>query len=358
MKTFMKGMAEREWFGGNPSKDHSVGLAVFGTLEVLLGLFCFSCAMLLLIVVSANGLSGIKPIHFWSAQGLLFYLTGWLIVMGLGSIKAKRWARVLLLVGAWSSVFFGTLAMALILYMLPDIYTLLADSGQLSPMAALGALYFMVVVLVLLQVVFPLSCIAFYGLKGVVATCERRNPEPCWTDRCPLPLLAMGFISVLGCFSIVLGATTNFVVFLFGRVLNGAPGAFVLALISIVSGYVGWGAFTRKMHAWWGAYGLVLLTSSSMMLTFSEVDMDTLYMHMGFAAEQISRLKDQYPLNTALLTLLSCLWGIMACTYLVWVRECFRPAKVEKSVKSYQQRKAEEEAARPTEPERPRMRLD
>lgn len=358
MKKLLDSLSHKVWLEGDPSRDCSVGLVVFGTLEVLLGVLCFSLAMLLLIVVSIGGLHGIKPVHYWMAMGLLFYLTGWFIVMGLGSIKAKRWARALVLVGAWATVFFGTLMLALVLYILPEIYSILADSGLLPPMVALGVVYSAVLLLILLQVVFPLLSILFYGLKGVEATCERRNPEHCWTDRCPLPLLAMSFISILGCFAIVAGATTNFIVFLFGHILNGIPGALVLIVISLASGYIGWGAFTRKMHAWWGAYALVVLTSSSMMLTFSEIDVHTLYERMGYTAEQVSRLQELYPFNSALLIFISCLWGIMACAYLVWVRDCFRPEKKVVEVKSYQRKKDEEEASRPKETPRPRMRLD
>jgi len=358
MKKFLKSAVERVWLAGDPEKDCTVGLVVFGTMEILLGLFCFTLAMLLLIVVSANGLHGIKPTHFWMSMGSLFYLTGWFIVMGLGSIKARRWARALLLVGAWVAIFFGTLALALALYILPETYGLLADSGLVPPMAVLGILYFTIAVLVILLVVLPLALVVYYELKGVKATCERRNPEPSWTDRCPLPLLAMGFISIMGSLSIVVGATTNYVVFLFGHVVSGIPGALVIAAISVAFGYVGWSAYTRKMHAWWIAYALVLLTSSSMMLTFSEMDMNMLYANMGYSAEQIARLQEFYPVNPALLTFMSCAWGVMACGYLVWVRDCFRPEKDEVEVKSYQQRKAEEEAAKPKEPPRNRMRLD
>jgi hypothetical protein len=100
-------------------------------------------------------------------------------------------------------------------------------------------------------------------------------------------LLAMSFISALGCLIFVFGATTNFVVFLFGHVVNGFPGALVLTVISSVSGYIGWGAYTCRMHAWWGACALIMLTSSSIMFTFSEIDMDTLYTHMGCSSSQI-----------------------------------------------------------------------
>ncbi|MEE9369766.1 MAG: hypothetical protein V3V05_13030 [Pontiella sp.] len=358
MKDLFKRAREWVWLEGDPAKDRSVELAVCGTLEIMLGFLCFALAMLLLLVVSSSGLGGMKPVHFWMAMGCLFYLTGWFIVMGLGSVKARRWARALVLVGAWVAVFFGTLILALVLYILPEAHNLLTESELISPDSALLILYFTTFVLAALQVVFPLSAIAFYSLRGVQRTCERRNPEPSWTDRCPLPLLAMGFISVLGSFTIFFGATTNFVVFLFGHVESGWSGLAIELIISMGFAYVGWGAFNRKMHAWWGAYALVLLTSSSMMLTFSELEMSALYVHMGYSQYQMAQMVHLKPINPTMLTFVSGVWGIMACIYLVWVRDCFRPEAAKVVAKSYTQLKAEEEAAKPAESRQPRMRLE
>jgi hypothetical protein len=211
------------------------------------------------------------------------------------------------------------------------------------------------------QLVFPLAAILFYSLKGVQATCERRNPDPVWTDRCPLPLMAMSFVSALGVSSLLFGATTNYIVFLFGRIWTGFPGFIVVAVIASACGYVGWGAFARKMQAWWAAYAIILLTASSMMLTFAELDMGQLYERMKYSAGQVTSLQQFQFFSPAVLTFGTCLWGIMACTYLVWVRDCFLPEKDASEVKSYHQRKAEEMAACPPEDPsdagRPRMRL-
>jgi len=358
MKELFKKAREWVWLEGDPAKDRKVGLVVAGILEVVLGILCFSLAMLLLIVVSTTGLGGMKGSHFWMAMGVMFYLTAWFIVMGLGSIKAKRWARALVLVGAWVTVFFGTLALALVLYILPEAHALMTDSGFISPAAAMTILYFSIVVLFLLQLLFPVLGIMFYGLQGVQTTCERVNPKPCWTDRVPLPLLAMGFISAMGCLSIVAGLTTNYVVFVYGKVVSGGYGFLVTLCIAIGFGYVGWGAFTRKAHAWWGAYVLVLITSSSMMLTFSELEMETLFAQMGYTADQMDRLGQFKAVNPAALTFISCIWGVMACIFLVWVRDCFKPEQYVDEVKSYEQIKAEEEAKPKVQPGGPRMRLD
>jgi hypothetical protein len=362
MYAYLKRVYDRAWLEGDPERDRSTGLAVFGTLEIIMGLMAFAFAMFLLVLVSATGIGGMKISHCWLTMGFLLYMSGWFFIMGFGSIKALRWARALMLVGSWVTVFFGTLFLALVLHLLPWVYNLLADSGILSPQAALTGLYLGVLVLIVLQLIFPLTAVLFYSLKGVQATCERRNPDPAWTDRCPLPLLAMGFISALGVSTPLLGATTNYIVFLFGRMWTGFPGFMVIAVIAVACGYVGWGAFTKKMQAWWAAYAIILLTSCSMMLTFAELDMDQLYGRMGYSPEQVASLQQFQFFSPAVLTFGTCIWGIMACTCLVWVRDCFRPEKDAAEVKSYLQRKAEERVSRPPEDlpgvRHPRMRLD
>ena len=95
------------------------------------------------------------------------------------------------------------------------------------------------------------------------------------------------------------------------------------------------------------------------MLTFSEMDMASLYAHMGYSSEQIAVLGSFDPFSLPTLTFISCAWGIRACIYLVWVRDCFRAEKESVEVKSYQQRKAEENAGLPkASVPRIRMRLD
>jgi hypothetical protein len=314
--------------------------------------------MLLMVLLAGTAPMGMKPTHFWAVTSFLFFLAAWFCAVGVGSIKARRWARVLVLVGAWITIFFGTMLMALLLYLLPGVYDLLADSAVLSPSTAMTALSFSIIVYLLLQLVLPIAAICFYNLKGVQVTCERLNPAPCWSDRCPLPLFAMGFIAVLGCLSLILGASFNYVVFLFGRVLVGWQGFMIVLPISMICGYVGWGAFTRRMHAWWTAYALILLISASLMLTFSEYDMVTLYSAMGYGSEQVNGLGGLRLLSPALLTAATCVWGIMTCIYLVWVRDSFLPEHEQLEVKSYRQRKAEEDAGASPEPSRPRMRLE
>jgi hypothetical protein len=324
------------WPGDDPEQDRSTGLVVFGAIEILMGIAAFSLAMILMELVSSTGLGGVKAAHYRLFMGYLLLMTGWYCTLGMGSIMALRWARVLMLVGSWVAVFFGTLALALILYLAPWVYHLLADPAIFSPQATLALLYTGLVALITLQLVFPLAAVSFYRLRGVRATCEWRNPKPCWTDRFPLPLIVLGFLSALGVANVFLGAATNYVVFVFGRIWTGWSGFAVTAAVAAACGYVGWGAFTRKKQAWWTAYGIILVTSSSMMITFSGLDMEEAYRMMGYSGSLISALEGFQLLSPAPLTFVTCVWSIMACAYLIWVRDCFQPGRETVEVKSDQ----------------------
>ena len=83
-----------------------------------------------------------------------------------------------------------------------------------------------------------------------------------------------------------------------------------------------------------------------------------MYFSMGYSVGQIENLQQFYPFSSSTLTYMSCAWGIMACIYLIWVRERFRPEKDAVVIKSYQQRRDEEAAAAPVAVPRVRMRLD
>ena len=88
-------------------KDRKVGLVVFGILQIILGGLCALLVPLMILGmiasrtfedVSAAGMSARMMV-----PGVLFYVivAVWFIWMGIGSIKARRWARALVLVTSW-----------------------------------------------------------------------------------------------------------------------------------------------------------------------------------------------------------------------------------------------------------------
>jgi hypothetical protein len=140
-------------------KDRSTGLLVFGILTILLG--CMTGMLVLLMLVgqaaarstaaAATPISALLPAMF--IYGVLAVALIWL---GIGSIKARRWARALLLIFSWSWLIMGVFAVLGVALFLPKILEntrAAAPPGQPEmPAAAIGII--MVITCLMLGVFF------------------------------------------------------------------------------------------------------------------------------------------------------------------------------------------------------------
>jgi hypothetical protein len=104
---------------------------------------------------------------------------------------------------------------------------------------------FLAFIYVLLPGVFLVLC----HRESVRATCQRRDPKTRWTDRCPMPVLALSIMMALSVLSISSLVAYGCVMPLFGVFISGAVGAVVILLISLVLAYLVWGTYRLQMAA-------------------------------------------------------------------------------------------------------------
>src|SRR5882757_285048 len=92
-------------------KDRSSGLVIFGILTLLLGCLAglFVPLMLFGQMMAAKAPNAPPVNHATMLPGVAVYvlLAVALIWLGIGSIKARRWARALLLIFSWSWLIMG-----------------------------------------------------------------------------------------------------------------------------------------------------------------------------------------------------------------------------------------------------------
>jgi hypothetical protein len=85
-------------------KDRTLGLMIFGVISILIGVFC---ALLVPLMFLSEALSesvagaGVNSRSAWSASALYGILAVVFVWLGIGSIRARRWARELLLSVSW-----------------------------------------------------------------------------------------------------------------------------------------------------------------------------------------------------------------------------------------------------------------
>ena len=294
-----------------PYKSRRGWLIAFGVIEILVG-----CGFLLMILFSAFAFFGpaaakVPPSAMPSGpitRPVLMAFVGFqyglmaavFFTGGIGSMRCKNWARILMLVvsGLWLA--FGLTGTLLMAFILPIIMR--QQSGKLAPGIQHGIIVGMITFMTVLMVLLPAIFFFFYSRKSVKATCLAQKagqvatpvPGEIPSPVLPVPLVILGVWQALGAFS-VFAALFLQVTFVFGAVLHGAAAVLVLLTQSILSGYAAWAIFRQKLIGWQIALFTASFWMISMLVTcVRRPDMLQLFREMGYS-NQMLRFYEQSP---------------------------------------------------------------
>ena len=313
-------------------KDRKTGLMVFGILQIILGAFCALMVpfMLLGMIVQAHTRTDdaqpMRAGQMIPSLAIYTLLAAWFIVMGIGSIRTRRWARALVLVSSWLWLICGLLGVAFMLYLMPAMYEQMVASGKMPQAIATVVKFVMIGFMVVFYVIIPTVLILFYGSMHVKATCEGHDPQVCWTDLCPLPVLAMSLLSCTWAAGILFLGCYGWAIPFFGTILNGTTGAMVILAGAILLSYLAWGLYRLRIAAWWCAVGLFTVWGFSTCITFSRVSLMDLYVKMSVPAQQLETMKPFLsPQFSTVISLSWTLWIVIALAYLLYMRKYFTP---------------------------------
>ena len=306
-----------------PYRDRRTALLIAGVLEILLGVGAWLIVGLMIFaasMVTAQGAgskgSMIPGIAVYGIAGLVF------VMLGVGSIQARRWARALWLVVSSFWLIGGVLAAAV-------VALLMASVAGVESILLIAILSFFAVFMIGL----PASLLAFYRSPHVKATCEAAAPEPCWTDGCPLPVLgaALWFASMtltLPWMGWLYGGLYPF----FGHFVRGAAGHGLWIASGLLSGIATYGIYRRIHTLWLLGLVLVLVQGISATVTYAVVDPKELFAAMGIegaALEQIERMgmiRPSYMIGSVAAAILPMV-GL-----LLWARACFPKRSTEPAI--------------------------
>lgn len=265
--------------------------------------------------------------------GLLFYVLAavWFISMGIGSVKARRWARALILVSSWLWLICGIGGLFFILLLMPDMYDKMGQSGQMPPEAAAFMKYVMTAFMTVVYVIIPAVLVLFYSSKNVKATCEFRDPQIRWTDKCPLPVLAVSLIFGFWAVSMLFMGFHRWAIPFFGTILSGMPAAAVVLVVILVLGYIAWGLYKLSIKAWWYAVLLTILWALSTGITFSRVSMMDFYEKMNFPERQLEIMKQYGMPEASAIGLFFGLWVVGFLVYLLYTKKYFAPPSAQEN---------------------------
>ncbi|MCX6956772.1 MAG: hypothetical protein NTV51_31990, partial [Verrucomicrobia bacterium] len=225
--------------------------------------------------------------------GIFFTLAIGLIWLGTGSIGAKRWARALLLCLGWIGLVVGLFSFVSVILTLGSMDQILQQQGrQLPPETIVFAKIFAALTVTVIYVVIPGTLVVFYRREDVRLTCETRNPAPSWTDRCPLPVLAMCLMQVFGAVCLLAMPRFGGTFPLAGFIVTGWTARLIWLGFAAVSLYAAWGFYHLRRRAWQIYLVLVVLSGASSILTSIRVDLMNYYRQIGMSQAQLAQLAD------------------------------------------------------------------
>lgn len=280
-------------------KDRSTGLAVFGILTIVLGCLAALMVLLMLAATAVGAAVPNSPPSSLTSVAMVVFIYGGLAValiwLGIGSIKARRWARALILIFSWAWLVMGIGMVLVSVFFLPHIWANMQPvKGQ--PAMPAGAIVVMTIIMVLFFGIFfvivPAIWVFFYGNHDTLATVETRDPIRRWTDACPLPVLALALWLLCSApLMLLMPFVYHGVIPFFGVLLGGVPGSLVYVAIGALWAYCGWRLYNMDVRGWWVALIAMTLYAVSTLLTFTRHNILEMYQAMGYPQAQIDQLQ-------------------------------------------------------------------
>jgi hypothetical protein len=309
-------------------KDRSVGLILFGVISILIGLCSVMLVPLSLISVTLSGpaaKSGLDLRSAMAASALYAVIAIAFVWLGIGSIRARRWARELLLSLSWIWLLTGICSLAFGVVVVPLVIHGIAAETGLPPETVTLVVAVVFCVIGVLYVVLPMAFVMFYRSPHVAATCAARDPRPQWVDRCPQRLLTLTVVWVLAGVSVLLMPAYAFFFPLFGVVATGLAGALLWFLVLAVCVALVIGTSRGALWAWWGGMALAVMAMLSSAVTVLRYDLGELMTRMEMPPEQASMMASFNLFggwSMALIVLI--IWGTFI-VYLLSLRRYFEP---------------------------------
>jgi len=313
-------------------KDRRTGLVVFGIFAIIIGAICALFVPLMIFgqMINARKLGA----DFDTSAALISsFVYGVMAVamiwLGVGSVLARRWARALLLCLGWLGLITGLIAMPAVFMAMNSIGDTLRAQGQTVPPATLAFIkFFALATTFVIYIAIPGVAVLFYRSPHVKHTCEVRDPIVRWTDRCPLPVLALVLVKAFGAVMLLLILPIYGGVFpLAGLVVQGGVARLCWLIVVIFMAYAARGFYRLDRQAWWVyTVGATVLWASSL-VTFQRIGLVDFYRQMGLPERQLELMAANPMLHDNTILWISLLSMAVFLGYLLYVRRYFTAAK-------------------------------
>jgi hypothetical protein len=321
-------------------EDRKTSLVVFGVLTLIIGLICGLFVPLMIVgqSMAPQGSAGSTSHTILPATMLYLGLAVVFIWLGIGSMMARRWARALLLVLSASWLAIGVFSMGFMIFLLPKIMASInaaqhpAGQPAMPPEMTSVFMVMMLLFMAVIYVVIPGAWVLFYRSRHVKATCEALDPVVRWTDRAPLPVIAMClWLAVTSASMVLMVVAYKGVIPFFGLFVAGLPGAVLYILAAVIFAYSARQIYMLRWSGWWLVLTCVSLFAVSAFMTYSHHTIDELYELMGYSDQELAQIRQFNFLKGDTLRWASLCGMIPFVGYLLYLRRYFPGGKADAS---------------------------
>ncbi|ACB75440.1 hypothetical protein [Opitutus terrae] len=320
-----------------PYKDRKAGLIVFGILEILIGaFFLFSLAATAVSRVVLAHRPELAQQYQGSTLWPTLLINGGLVVvfvwLGIGSLLARRWARAISLCLGWIGLISGVIACVSMAWVLPAIDAAMQQAAEQNGQhLSAGIVVFVkiltVSMMLLMYVIIPGALVLFYRSRHVRLTCETRDPVERWTDRCPLPVLALVLLLAFSAVAMVMTIPLYGRAFpFFGMIITGAPALVLFGAFAVFCGAAARGLYRLQPWALWSYAVVVVVFAINSAVTFTGGGLMRYYEAIGLPEAQLKQIEAMKLLQTDSLIWFGTAAALVFLGYLIWLRKYFTTA--------------------------------
>ena len=192
-------------------------------------------------------------------------------------------------------------------------------TGRTSSKALVSTVTFAAII----YVVIPGALLLFYRSYHVRRTCEVRDPQQRWTDRCPLPVLIMCLLQISGSLCFLIMPRFWSVIPFFGTLVTGWPARLLWIILIIVSLCAARGFYRLNFHAWLVYLLTVVACLTSTGITFIHIELIDYYRAIDLPEWHLEMMAKN-PLATGNYAFASTILSPVAFVgYLIYLRRYF-----------------------------------
>ncbi len=310
--------------------DMSLGMKIFGILEMLGGALSVLVVILGLVIVffvskrlsnSQQTLAGI-----WTFNAIMYSVIAVVLLwMGIATFKCRRWARALTEANAWFALCMGCAMILFLPFSTNEMLNTLKENpnmlfGNITMITVLSTIFS-----VFRDIVVPLIFLLFFRSPNTKRTCEIKDPKERWTDRVPMKVLVL----IIAIFYSILGASGSIfiggIIPVFGQFLTGNTSIVLLVLtiafLALAIRYV----YNMKMSGWWMTMIIILVYYPSAFVTFLKSDMRDVFEAIQFTKTMLDYIDLKEVPSMASVAWSVPLVMILSIAYMIWIRRCFTP---------------------------------